>query len=140
MVIGGGILFVIAESHDFFEVSDNNWPVNGWAQLSPGGFEFAAMALTEILMTALLAFVVLSTTGKGFSAPQAGIAIGFALTLIHLISIPIDNTSVNPVRSLAAALFAGGDAIEQLWAFIVFPLGGAILGYAAWKVVEDAPE
>lgn len=139
-VLGGAILFVVAESVDGFEADDSNFAVNGWAALSPGGFDFAAMAFMEIVMTAVLVFVVLSSTGRGFHASQAGVAIGLTLGLIHLISIPVDNTSVNPVRSLATALFAGGDAMEQLWAFVVFPLGGAILGYAVWKVLEAAKE
>lgn len=133
-LVGGAVLVAIAGSNGDFDVSDRNFATNGWANLSPGGFDFAAMAFTEILLTGVLVFVVLSTTHRDFSVGQGGITIGLTLALIHFISIPVDNTSVNPVRSLATNLFAGGDALEQLWAFIVFPLGGAILGWAAWRV------
>ena len=136
-LIGGGALMLIAQSHDGFEVSDKNFAVNGWAQLSPGGFGFGAMVAIELLMTALLVFAVLSTTQRGFSPAAIGITVGLALTLIHLVSIPIDNTSVNPVRSIAMAVYAGGDAIEQLWAFILFPLVGAVLGWGAWRLVNE---
>jgi aquaporin Z len=115
-----------------FEPNDTNFAVNGWAQLSPGGFNFAAMAITEIVMTGVFVFVVLSTTRRGFSPAGIGLAVGLALTLVHLISIPIDNTSVNPARSFAMAVFAGGDAIEQLWAFIVFPVIGGLVGAGVW--------
>jgi len=83
--------------------------------------------------------VVLSTTRRDFSAAAGGLAVGMTLTLIHLVSIPVTNTSVNPARSIAVAVFAGGDALVQLWAFIVFPLVGAAVGAVAWWLV-DAPE
>jgi aquaporin Z len=95
------------------------------------------MVVTEVVMTALLSFVVLSTVHRRFAPAASGLAVGLALTLIHLISIPVDNTSVNPARSLGVAVFAGGDALEQLWAFFVFPLVGAALGALAWFAVDD---
>lgn len=134
-LIGGGIIFVIAESIEGFEANDSNFAVNGWGQLSPGGFDLAATIVVEIVFTAVLVFVVLSSTHRGFAATQAGLAIGLVLGLIHLVSIPVDNTSVNPVRSLSMAVYAGGEALEQLWVFIIFPLGGAFLGYTAWQAV-----
>ena len=139
-LLGGAAILVIAQSVDGFDANDKNFAVNGWAQLSPGGFGFGAMVMIELLMTALLVFIVLSTCQRGFQPAAIGLTVGLALTLIHLISIPIDNTSVNPVRSIAMAVYAGGDAIEQLWAFIVFPLIGGALGWAAWKLIgpEDA--
>jgi aquaporin Z len=115
-----------------FTPDDTNFAVNGWAQLSPGGFNFSAMAVTEIVMTGAFVFAVMSTTRKEFSPAALGLTVGLALTLVHLISIPIDNTSVNPARSFAMAIFAGGDAIEQLWAFIVFPIIGGLLGSGVW--------
>ncbi|MEM9037312.1 MAG: aquaporin [Actinomycetota bacterium] len=136
-VLGGLVVWIIANDIDGFSADETNFAVNGWAQLSPGGFGFSAMAITEIVMTALLVFVVLTTTRKGFSAGQIGLTVGLTLTLIHLISIPVTNTSVNPVRSLGMAVFAGGDAIEQLWAFILFPLLGAVLGVLIWLAIED---
>jgi aquaporin Z len=126
------ILVIAKGAPGGFTPDDTNFAVNGWGQLSPGGFNFAAMAVTEIIMTAAFVFVVMSTTRKGFSPAGIGLSVGLALTLVHLISIPIDNTSVNPARSFAMAVFAGGDAIEQLWAFIVFPVIGGLLGAGIW--------
>ncbi len=86
----------------------------------------------------VLMFVVLSTTSPKFTAAAGGLTVGITLALIHLISIPVDNTSVNPARSFASALFAGGDAVEQLWAFFVFPILGAVAGALVWMVVGDS--
>jgi aquaporin Z len=136
--VGGLVLWVITGTSDVFEMGVDTFAVNGWDDLSPGGFNFGAMAITEILMTALLVFVVLSTTQRGYSAMIVGVHVGLALTLIHLVSIPVDNTSVNPVRSFAVAIFAGGDALKQLWAFIVFPLFGAVVGWLAHTALHTA--
>jgi aquaporin Z len=135
---GGFVIWAIASgAPGTFEPDATNFAVNGWANLSPGGFGFGAMVLTEIVMTAVLVFVVLSTTHRRFSPAAGGLAVGLTLTLIHLMSIPIDNTSVNPARSFGMAVFAGGDALEQLWAFFVFPLAGAAVGALAWWAVDD---
>ena len=115
----------------------NNFAANLWGH-DFGFYSFWAMVLAEVLLTGLLVFVVLSTTSKKFAPGQVGLAVGITLALIHFISIPIDNTSVNPVRSLGMAIFAGGEAIEQLWAFIVFPLIGSVVGVLAWLAVDDA--
>jgi aquaporin Z len=123
-----------------FDANETTFAVNGWADLSPGGFNFGAMVVTEIVMTAILAFVVLSTAHRKFAPAASGLAVGITLALIHLISIPVDNTSVNPARSFGVAIFAGSDALEQLWAFIVFPLVGAALGAVAWAVLDDSRE
>lgn len=120
-----------------FSPDPTNLAVNGWGELSPGGFGFGAMVITEVLMTAVLVFVVLSTTHRRFSAPAGGLAVGLTLTLIHLVSIPVTNTSVNPARSFGVAVIAGGDALTQLWAFIVFPVIGAVVGLIAWRLVDD---
>ncbi len=136
--LGGLVIWVIASGGPGdFDPSDKNFAVNGWANLSPGGFGFNAMVVTEIVMTAILVFVVLSTTHRAFTPAAGGLVVGLTLTLIHLISIPVDNTSVNPARSFGVAVFAGGDAIEQLWAFFVFPVIGAVVGAAAWYLVGD---
>jgi aquaporin Z len=138
-LLGGLLLWVIASgAPGTFDASPENFAVNGWGDLSPGRFGFGAMVVTEVLMTALLVFVVLSTVHRRFAAAASGIAVGLALALIHLISIPVDNTSVNPARSLGVAVFAGGDALEQLWAFFVFPVLGAVLGALAWWAVDDS--
>ncbi|MGH9213379.1 MAG: aquaporin [Acidimicrobiales bacterium] len=134
--VGGLVLFIVTGTIDGFDAEPATFAVNGWDDLSPGGFGFWAMVLMEIIMTAVLVFVVLSTTRTGYSAAVVGVHVGLALTLIHLISIPIDNTSVNPVRSFAVAIFAGGDALEQLWAFIVFPLVGAAVGWLAHLALD----
>jgi aquaporin Z len=137
--LGGAVIWAVAEgAPGAFDPGTANFAVNGWANLSPGGFAFGAMVVTEIVMTALLVFVVLSTTHRRFSTSAAGLAVGLTLTMIHLISIPIDNTSVNPARSFAMAIYAGGDALQQLWAFIVFPLLGALVGALAWWAVDDS--
>ena len=134
--IGGVVIFVIANGIDGFDAT-NNFAQNGWDEFSPGGYDLTATAVTEVVFTALLVFVVASTTHGKFTPAAAGLAIGLTLALIHLISIPVDNTSVNPARSLASAIFAGADAWEQLWVFFVFPLAGGAVGAAAWTVIHD---
>lgn len=141
-VLGGLAILLIAKGREGgFDATaadgTSNFATNLWGS-EFGFYNFGAMALTEVLLTGVLVFVVLSTTSKKFAAGQIGLAVGITLALIHFISIPVDNTSVNPVRSLGMAVFAGGDAIEQLWAFIVFPLLGAIVGVLAWLAVDDA--
>ena len=135
-VLGGLIIFVIAKGHSGFHAK-NNFAANGYGTFSPGGFNLGAAAVVEIVFTALLCFVVLSSTHRKFHSALSGLAIGLVLALIHLVTIPVDNTSVNPARSLGAAVFAGSDALKQLWAFIVFPLIGAVVGVLAWLAVDD---
>jgi aquaporin Z len=139
--IAGGLTIwgIAAGARGGFDPSPANFAVNGWGALSPGGFGLGAVALTEIVLTALLVLVVLGTTRLRFPPAAGGLAVGMALTLIHLISIPVSNTSVNPVRSLASAVVAGGDALTQLWAFVVFPLVGGILGALLWRFLEGPP-
>ena len=124
---------------DDFDAAPDTFAANLWGQ-EYGFYNFGAMAITEILLTALLVLVVLSTTRAGFPAAAGGLTVGITLTLIHLISIPVDNTSVNPARSLGTAVFAGGSAMEQLWAFIVFPIVGGIAGAAMWLLLDRMPE
>src|SRR5690606_6724835 len=104
---------------------------NGWGEHSPGGFGMMAAIIIEVILTGFFVLVILGSTHPTRGSAHAGIAIGLALTLIHLISIPVDNTSVNPARSIAAAIYGGGDALVQLWVFLVFPIVGAlIIGYS----------
>ena len=103
-----------------------------------GGYGFWPMVVVEIFFTALLVFVVLSTTHGKFLPAVGGITVGLTLALIHLVTIPVDNTSVNPARSFGSAIFAGADAWKQLWAFIVFPLIGSIVGVVIWLLVHDS--
>jgi aquaporin Z len=134
--VGGFIIWVIASGLDSFDAT-NNFAQNGWGQFSPGGYGFGPMVVVEIFFTGLLVFVVLSTTHGKFLPAVGGITVGLTLTLIHLVTIPVDNTSVNPARSFGSAIFAGADAWKQLWAFIVFPLIGSVLGVLVWLFVHD---
>ena len=133
---GAAVIFAIANGIDGFSAKDN-FAGNAWGAKN-GFYPVGSMIVVEIVFTAMLVFVVLSTTTKKFTASQGGLVAGLTLTLIHLITIPVDNTSVNPVRSLSTAVFQRGDALEQIWAFIVFPLVGAIVGVLAWLAVDEA--
>ena len=137
--VGGLLIFAVANSRDGgFDPNPGSFAVNGWSDLSPGGFGVGGMIIVEIALTALLMFVVLTTTSRGFAAGQAGLTVGMTLALIHLVSIPVDNTSVNPARSFAMAIYALENSITQLWAFVVFPLIGAALGVVFWLAVDEA--
>lgn len=133
---GGAVIYAIANPVDGYSSKDA-FAANMWGS-EHGFFPFLSMVVVEVVFTALLTFVVLSTTTKKFTAVQGGLVAGLTLTLIHLVTIPVDNTSVNPVRSLATAVFARGDALAQLWAFLVFPLVGALVGVIVWLAVDDA--
>lgn len=137
-VIGGFIIWGIASGVDGWE--RGSFAANGWAQLSPGGYGLGSTIIVEVIFTALLVLVVLATTSKGFSPGMGGLTAGLTLALIHLVTIPVDNTSVNPARSLGTAIFAewDTDAVQQLWAFILFPLVGAVLGVFLWLMIDDA--
>ena len=137
---GAATIAIIANSQSNFDINDKTFAVNGWGNLSPGGFGFGAMVVVELVFTALLVFAVLSTTHRNFSPAAIGLTVGLTLTLIHLVTIPVDNTSVNPARSIGMAVFAGGDALQQLWAFILFPMLGGVLGWVAWRLVAEPAE
>lgn len=127
-VLGAAVLFVIASGKLGFSASESGFASNGYGDHSPGAYTLASVMLTEIVATAFFLFIILSCTSKKAAAGFAPLAIGLSLTLIHLVTIPVSNTSVNPARSLATALFAGSWALEQLWVFIVAPVLGAGLG------------
>jgi aquaporin Z len=111
---------------------------NGWGELSPGGFGIVGAIVVEILFTAVFVLVILGVTHSTKGTPAlAGLAIGLTLTLIHLVTIPVDNTSVNPARSIAAAIYGGGDALAQLWVFLVFPIVGALIAGLIYRPVFD---
>lgn len=116
---------------------DAGFASNGWGDHSPGGFGMWAAIIIEVVLTAVFLFVILGTTHKLRPTPFAGLAIGLTLTLIHLISIPVDNTSVNPARSIAAAVYGGTGALSQLWVFIVFPIVGALIAGFAYRGMLD---
>jgi aquaporin Z len=135
-VFAGFILLQIAQGNSNFAIDGNAagaFASNGYGALSPGGYSVAAAFLCEVVLTAMFLVVIMGATHKRAPAGFAPIAIGLALTLIHLISIPVTNTSVNPARSTAVALFAGSGAISQLWLFWVAPILGALIGGIAYK-------
>ncbi len=133
-IIAGGVLFLIASGQAGFDVSAG-FAANGYGEHSPGGYSMFSGLLTEIVMTMMFLIIILGATDK--RAPQgfAPIAIGLGLTLIHLISIPITNTSVNPARSTGVALFVGDWAVAQLWLFWVAPIVGGMLGAAVYRLI-----
>jgi aquaporin Z len=129
---GAGILLVIASGHAGFDVHAG-FASNGYGAQSPGGFGMMAALVCEVVMTFAFLFVILGSTHGRAPAGFAPIAIGLCLTLIHLISIPVTNTSVNPARSTSQAIFAGGAALEQLWLFWVAPIAGALIAGFVYK-------
>jgi aquaporin Z len=139
-VLGGvaaaAVLYLIADGAPGFDVG-KGFASNGYGAHSPGGYSLSAAMVTEVVMTAFFLIVILGATDKRAPAGFAPIAIGLALTLIHLISIPVTNTSVNPARSSGVALFVGGWAVQQLWLFWVAPIVGAVLGAVAYRYVGD---
>ena len=114
-----------------------DFAANGYGEHSPGKYNLVSALVTEIVMTFMFLIVILGATDKRAPAGFAGLAIGLALTLIHLISIPVTNTSVNPARSISQAVFVGGWAIEQLWLFILAPIIGAILAGLVYKIFAE---
>jgi len=135
----GAVLYVIASGRDGFSSVASGFASNGYGSRSPGGYSLLACLVCEVVMTALFVFIILGATDDRANATFAPIAIGLALTLIHLVSIPVTNTSVNPARSIGVAWFAGGAAIKQLWLFIVAPLVGAGLAGASYNAITGGP-
>jgi aquaporin Z len=132
-VIAGGILYIIATGQAGFDIVSSGFAANGYGEHSPGQYSLMAALVTEVVMTMMFLIVIMGATDK--RAPQgfAPIAIGLCLTLIHLISIPVTNTSVNPARSTGVAVFFGDWAVSQLWLFWVAPIVGGILGALIYK-------
>lgn len=130
--LAGAVLLIIARGIEGgFDPVETGFATNGYGDRSPMGYSLASVALIEVVLTAVFLFVILGTTAKRAAVGFAGLSIGLALTLIHLISIPVSNTSVNPARSLGVAWFAGGDALAQVWVFILAPVvGAAIAGFS----------
>jgi aquaporin Z len=133
-LVAGAVLYFIASGAAGFDVS-KGFASNGYGAHSPGKYTLAAALVCEVVMTMFFLIVILGATDKRAPAGFAPIAIGLGLTLIHLISIPVTNTSVNPARSTGVAVFAGGWAVEQLWAFWVAPIVGALLGAVAYRFI-----
>jgi aquaporin Z len=137
-VIGAYVLYVIASGAPNFELAASGFASNGYGDRSPGHYTMIAALVCEVVMTFFFLFVILGATDSRAPAGFAPIAIGLCLTLIHLISIPVTNTSVNPARSTGPALFVGGAAVEQLWLFWVAPIIGAIIAGVVYPVLTGA--
>lgn len=140
-IAAAAVLYVIASGQDGFSASESGFATNGYADRSPGEYSLLAGLVIEIVLTAVFLYVILGVTDTRAPKGFAPLAIGLALTLIHLVSIPVTNTSVNPARSIGPALFAGSDAISQLWLFILAPVvGGLIAGFTyATLLGRDEP-
>jgi aquaporin Z len=132
----GAVLFVIASGKAGFDASAG-FASNGFGEHSPGGYSLLAALVCEVVMTMMFLVVIMGATDRRAPAGFAPIAIGLCLTLIHLISIPVTNTSVNPARSTGVAVFAGGWALQQLWLFWIAPLIGAVIGAAAYRAIGE---
>lgn len=130
----GGVLYLIASGKAGFDLNAG-FASNGFGAHSPGGYSLVAALVCEVVMTAMFLVIILGATDERAPKGFAPIAIGLGLTLIHLISIPVTNTSVNPARSTGVAVFVGGWAVEQLWLFWVAPIAGALLGAAAYRMI-----
>ncbi len=137
-VAGAAVLYVIASGAPGFTLA-GGFASNGYAEHSPGGYSLSAGVTSEVVMTFMFLIVILGATHKRAPVGFAGLAIGLALTLIHLISIPVTNTSVNPARSTGTALFVGGWALQQLWMFWVAPVIGAAAAGFTYKALLEGP-
>ncbi|WP_371402801.1 aquaporin Z [Kribbella sp. NBC_00662] len=134
----GAILLAVASGKDGFSAHDSGFASNGYGDRSPGGYSLLACAIVEIVLTAFFLYVILGATDDRAPKGFAPIAIGLSLTLIHLVGIPVTNTSVNPARSLGVAWFAGGDALGQVWLFIVAPIAGAAIAGISYAGITAA--
>ncbi|MGY2572701.1 aquaporin Z [Vibrio sp. C8] len=135
-VIAGGVLYVIATGQAGFDIAASGFASNGYGEHSPGGYSFMAALVSELVMTGVFLFVIMGATDARVPKGFAPIAIGLCLTLIHLISIPVTNTSVNPARSTGVAVFVGDWAMSQLWLFWVAPIVGGMIGAIVYKIVD----
>ena len=138
-IVAGGVLYLIVSGKaDFTTIG--GFASNGYGEHSPGGFSMFSALVTEIVMTMMFLFIILSVTHKNAPSGFAGLAIGLSLTLIHLISIPVTNTSVNPARSLGVAIYVGDWALAQLWLFWVAPIAGALIGAVIYRFINSSED
>jgi aquaporin Z len=139
-IAAAAVLLVIASGVDGFSASESGFATNGYGDLSPGGYSLLAVIVAEVVLTGFFLYIILGATDtlapKGF----APLAIGLGLTVIHLVSIPVDNTSVNPARSTGPALFAGADALSQLWVFWLAPLVGGLIAGVTYAMLVGRGE
>ena len=138
-ILAGGVLYLIASGASGFDLAAG-FASNGYGAHSPGGYSLTAALITEVVMTMMFLIIILGATDGRAPAGFAPIAIGLGLTLIHLISIPVTNTSVNPARSTGVAVFVGGWAVGQLWLFWVAPIAGGVLGALIYRVLGSKAE
>ncbi|NKL68454.1 aquaporin Z [Rhizobium leguminosarum bv. viciae] len=134
-VAAAALLYLIASGKAGFELG--GFAANGYGDHSPGGYSLLSALLIEVLLTMFFLIIILGSTSSRVPAGFAPLAIGLGLTLIHLVSVPVTNTSVNPARSTGQALFVGGWALQQLWLFWIAPLAGGALGGLVWKFLDD---
>jgi aquaporin Z len=138
-LVAGGVLYVIASGAAGFDVSAG-FASNGYGEHSPGGYSLTAALVTEVVMTAMFLLVILGATDSRAPQGMAPVAIGLCLTLIHLISIPVTNTSVNPARSTGVAMYVGDWAVSQLWLFWLAPVAGAVIGAVIYRYIGSADD
>ncbi len=138
-IVAGGVLFVIASGQAGFDLSAG-FASNGYGAHSPGGYSLLAALVTEVVMTMMFLVVILGSTDKLAPKGLAPVAIGLCLTLIHLISIPVTNTSVNPARSTGVAIFVGDWAVAQLWLFWLAPIVGAVIGAGIYRFIGSSDD
>ena len=134
-ILAGGVLYLIATGQAGFDVAASGFASNGYGEHSPGGYSLGAAVISEVVMTAVFIFVIMGATSRRAPAGFAPLAIGLCLTLIHLISIPVTNTSVNPARSTGVALYVGDWAVAQLWVFWLAPIVGAVIGALVYRYI-----
>ena len=134
-IIGAGVVLAIALGNPDYSLAVNGLGQNGYGAFSPGGYSLAAGFVVEVVMTMLFVFVILAVTGIAELKSFAALPIGLALTMVHIVLIPVTNASVNPARSLGPAVFVGGEALAQLWLFWVAPIIGAVLAALVWRYI-----
>jgi aquaporin Z len=139
-ILGAFILYMIATGKPGFDVVASGFATNGYGEHSPGGYSLLAALVSEVVLTYMFLLIIIGSTDRRAPAGFAGIAIGLALVLIHLISIPVTNTSVNPARSTGPAIFLGGWALSQLWLFWVAPIVGALLAGFTYRWLGSSTE
>ncbi len=136
-VIAAGLLYLIANGQPGFSAQESGFAANGFGEHSPGGYSLLSGLIAEVVLTFIFLFIILGATDKRAPKGFAAIAIGFGLTMVHLVGIPVTNLSVNPARSTGPALFVGGWALAQLWLFWVAPIAGAILAGWAYRFLAE---
>jgi aquaporin Z len=137
-VAGAGVVLAFRSADPSFDLSVDGLGTNGWGAASAGGYGIGGAIVVELVLTALLVLVVLAATARSSNAAVAGIPIGLALVVAHLVAVPVDGTSVNPARSLGPALLSGGTALSQVWLFVLVPLVGAVIGALLHRVLWSA--